>query len=306
MKRLIAIAGAAAFALGFATAQAQETETEDVLIPHHAMAFAPANQIHAGGQTFEFIAHEMGMPGKVVKGAPYSAESSTEIVQVLADGNKITRKSTASVARDSDGRTRREHSLPAIGLFASDGQPPKIVNIHDPVSGASWILDENVKLARKMPVFELRSAGPGEAGKRVHVQRDVRVIARAGQGEPLRSEVAVIRKLDDGKREAPNEESLGKRNIEGLECDGNRTTVTIPAGEIGNEKPIEIVSERWYSPELQLVVLATHKDPQTGETTTKLSNISRAEPPRSLFEVPADYKVAEPGEPFEVRIEKKN
>ena len=88
-------------------------------------------------------------------------------------------------------------------------------------------------------------------------------------------------------------EQLGKQNIEGVEAEGTRTTVTIAAGEIGNERPIEIVSERWYSPELQLVVMTRHSDPRTGETTYKLTNINRSEPAKSLFEVPSDYTVKE-------------
>ena len=31
-------------------------------------------------------------------------------------------------------------------------------------------------------------------------------------------------------------ESLGKQNIGGVEAEGTKTTVTIPAGEIGNER----------------------------------------------------------------------
>ena len=88
-------------------------------------------------------------------------------------------------------------------------------------------------------------------------------------------------------------QELGKQIIEGVEAEGTRTTVTIPAGEIGNERPIEIVSERWYSPELQLVVMSRHSDPRTGETTYKLTNINRAEPAKSLFEVPGGYTIKE-------------
>ena len=88
-------------------------------------------------------------------------------------------------------------------------------------------------------------------------------------------------------------EQLGKQVIEGVEAEGTRTTVTIPAGEIGNERAIEIVSERWYSPELQLVVMTRHSDPRTGEITYKLMNINRAEPSKSLFEVPSDFTIKE-------------
>jgi hypothetical protein len=98
-------------------------------------------------------------------------------------------------------------------------------------------------------------------------------------------------------RSGPNanevKEQLGKQIIEGVEAEGTRTTVTIPAGDIGNERPIEIVSERWYSPELQLVVMTRHSDPRFGETTYKLTNINRSEPAKTLFEVPSDYTIKE-------------
>jgi hypothetical protein len=81
--------------------------------------------------------------------------------------------------------------------------------------------------------------------------------------------------------------------VEGVEAEGTRTTVTIPAGAMGNERPLLIVSERWYSAELQTVVMTKHSDPRFGDTTYRLTNISRSEPDHSLFELPADYKVTE-------------
>jgi hypothetical protein len=89
------------------------------------------------------------------------------------------------------------------------------------------------------------------------------------------------------------EESLGTQSIEGVTAEGMRLTLTIPAGEIGNTLPIELVNEAWYSPELQLVVMSKHRDPRSGEMTYRLTNLSRSEPDRSLFEVPADYTVRE-------------
>ena len=70
---------------------------------------------------------------------------------------------------------------------------------------------------------------------------------------------------------------------------GTRTTTTIPAGTIGNEQPILIVAEQWFSPDLKVLVMTKHSDPRTGETTYRLTNIVQTEPARSLFEVPADY-----------------
>jgi len=102
-----------------------------------------------------------------------------------------------------------------------------------------------------------------------------------------------------------NQESLGTQSIEGVMAEGTRMTLTIPAGKIGNDRPIVTVNERWYSPELQTVVLTKNSDPRMGETTYRLTNINRSEPDPSLFQVPADYTVDEgagprllPPEPF--------
>ena len=86
-------------------------------------------------------------------------------------------------------------------------------------------------------------------------------------------------------------EQLGKMFIAGVQADGTRTTTTIPAGEIGNERPINIVDERWYSPDLQMTVSTKHSDPRSGETNFSLKNINRSSPPPYLFEVPSDYTV---------------
>jgi hypothetical protein len=90
---------------------------------------------------------------------------------------------------------------------------------------------------------------------------------------------------------------LGTQTIEGVEATGTRTVVTIPAGEIGNEQPIKIVSESWYSNELKTSVLTKRSDPRFGETTYRLANITRSEPAASLFEVPAGYAITDDGPP---------
>jgi hypothetical protein len=120
----------------------------------------------------------------------------------------------------------------------------------------------------------------------------------------------------NGKHEVRHED-LGKQTIEGVVCEGKRTVATVPAGEIGNERPIETVSERWYSPELQVVVMSKHSDPRSGEHTYRLQNIVRSEPSPTLFQVPSDYTVKEgpafapaapglPGQRFEYRFERRN
>ena len=98
----------------------------------------------------------------------------------------------------------------------------------------------------------------------------------------------------DGRGENVNKEDLGTQTIEGVEATGTRMTFTIPAGQIGNEGPINIVDERWFSKDLRTVVMTKHSDPRSGETVYRLTNINRKEPDHSLFEVPTDYQIKEP------------
>jgi len=223
--------------------------------------------------SFLFMSAEGRFGGKTVKGAPYSAVTEIEMVQTLADGSRIVRKTTANVYRDSEGRTRREQTLQNIGPLAAsrpDGaSPPPMVFINDPVAGINYMLDPQKHSARKMT---FRAGGPPQAPPQFT------------------------------KRDSPEAktESLGKQVIEGIEAEGTRTTVTIPAGQIGNERALEVVSERWYSAALQEVVLSKYRDPRLGEHTYRLKNINRAEPAHSLFEPPADYTVSE-DRPFDGR-----
>jgi hypothetical protein len=207
-----------------------------------------------------FISYEMRFGDKVVKGLPYSAQALIESVQTLSDGTHITRKSTIMIYRDSEGRTRREQTFDTIGPFAVEGDAPRqLVFIDDPVADVHYVLDPRNHTARKM-----RRAPDSAAG-------------RTWPHPSFESKT----------------ESLGKQVIEGIEAEGTRSTITIPVGKIGNDRPITIVAERWYSPMLQTVVMSKHSDPRIGETLYRLTNINRSEPARSLFEVPSDYRIEE-------------
>ena len=96
--------------------------------------------------------------------------------------------------------------------------------------------------------------------------------------------------LEAGPRGQGVTTALGSREFDRVRADGSRTTWTIPAGKIGNEKPIDVVSERWYAPELLLVVSSRNVDPRRGETFYRLANLKRGEPDAALFQVPADYE----------------
>lgn len=247
------------------------------------------------GDTFVFVSTEMSFGSKLVKNAPYSAQATTETTQALADGNRIVRKNTASVYRDSEGRTRHDQSLGSIGPWAADGEPKQTSFINDPVGRVHYVLDPRSRIARKMmlppmPPTPDKPGAPPAAPPAPREGRPADVFRVITAPPPPEMRSRDMRSLPLPK---PKIESLGKQNIEGVEAEGTRDTITIPAGEIGNEQPIQIVSERWYSPELQTIVLSRHSDPRFGETVFRLTGINRGEPARNLFEVPSDYTIKE-------------
>jgi hypothetical protein len=231
---------------------------------------------------------------KVVSGQPYSAQATTETTQVLSDGNRIDRKETAQVYRDSMGRMRRDLAVNAIGPWSSTGGPQQMVSIFDPVAGVDYMLNVQEKKAYKMAPPPKPPAGPAaEAGARVFV---------AGGGMPGPGPTVAFMEKDAGAGNR-SETSLGTQEIAGVQAQGTRTTETIPAGKIGNEKPIVITDERWYSPDLQVDVRVKHSDPRMGDVIYQLTNINREEPDASLFQVPADYTVVNGPMVFKKRLQ---
>lgn len=270
--------------------------------------------------------------GRPVANAPYSAEAVTEVTQTLADGNRIERRTTALVARDSRGRTRREQQGIALGSYVAQNDQP-IVTITDPTTNTHMTLNYAQKVAfRIKPVrvtlneaesggridFEVKArreaalsanGTPPSAGTVPAVPpplmagppSDVMVMSEAIAAEPgavFAGGIAAMR--FDG---AMKTEKLAPQLIEGLSAEGTRTTMTIPAGAMGNALPIEVVSERWYSPDLDVVLMTRRTDPRFGETVYRLTNITRDEPSPDLFSVPSDFKVEDvrPGRMLQLR-----
>jgi hypothetical protein len=142
--------------------------------------------------------------------------------------------------------------------------------------------------------FKVSSAGEGNV-----------TFNRTPGGEvQLKRGIAEAKVREEKERNEFRNEDLGTQAIEGVNAVGSKTTITIPAGQIGNERAIEIVDERWFSPDLKTVVMTRHSDPRSGEVIYRLTNINRTEPDHSLFEVPSDYSLREEQEPMRLRIEK--
>lgn len=245
----------------------------------------PGEMRHGGGPGRDFMAPPMGEQiellgfegmhgGKIVTGAPFSAVAVSESTQTLADGNHITRKTQTNLFRDGQGRFRKEVTMSGFGPLAASGGPKSFVVINDPVANANFVLHSETKVAEKMghPFRGMKGAAKGAIGEKWQA-REQQEIASGNL----------------------KKEDLGTQVIGGVSAQGTRVTRTIPAGQIGNEKPILIVHETWFSNDLQMVVMSKRTNPMGGETTYTLTNIQRTEPAPALFAVPSDFTVQQGG-----------
>jgi hypothetical protein len=264
----------------------------------HPMGPAPGGQDNVflyvqepGSPNIEFMHAQMIEMHDQIKGAPYTATAVTESTQVLADGNRIVNKHSGLVARDGEGRIRREESMGHIGPLQVDGG--NMVFIHDPVAKTAYVLNPDAKTARVISMQgmhdmhrKITAMNGGEPGQGDGIQRKKEAIAEGRHGE-----MGQLKK-----------ESLGTQQIEGVSAEGTRITRTIPAGTIGNENPINIVVESWTSTDLHVLVLSKRTDPRFGETTFRLTNIKRGEPDAALFQVPSGFTAQqEPSGPMRMR-----
>ncbi len=280
----------------------------------------------ASGQTApaaKVFAETSAMSEKIVKGSPFSADAVNESVQVLADGNRIVRSSTNKLYRNTEGRFRREISGGSGGSLGSFYSVGSGITILDPVLGQRFLLDSNLKTARigvLSPTTKLAGtltvAPAAQAAMADKLKAELNAATPAvgitskdakayAENAKLLAETArvyadtivagqngthIFPSFTHSKYETRTEQ-LGIQNIEGVEAEGVRTITTIPTGDIGNERPIEMIYEKWFSKDLQLVVMSKHSDPRFGEQIYRLTNIVRSEPDPSLFEVPNGYRV---------------
>jgi hypothetical protein len=221
--------------------------------------------------------------GRAVTGSPFSATEQRHSLQVLGDGTHIEQTESSQISRDAEGRTRTEAD-------PGGSDAPAMATIQDPVAGTTYFLDPVNKTANKLPLPKvLNSVGlPASVTVSSTVATfgadTAKVMAfRAGPGVS-KSEAATP---------APIDEDLGAQEVNGVLAKGTRTTINIPVGQIGNDRALQVVNERWYSDELGMIVKSSNSDPRFGTTTYELVNISRVAPDPSLFQIPADYTVNE-------------
>jgi hypothetical protein len=201
--------------------------------------------------------------------APFAATVNAEWIRQLGDGSTITLKNHRAIARDSAGRIFQERQT----LVPDDGKSQSAVSqieISDPISHSLYICVPRERVCQleefSAPEFA-RPASPGAAPKYPG---------------------------------APEVEDLGKQSISGLETVGTRETIVIPAGTIGNNSPLLLKREFWYSPRLGVNLISKRQDPRAGLQNFEVTNITLGEPEAKLFEVPSGSKVLDLRKPPEI------
>lgn len=223
------------------------------------------------------------LTGPPVLNAPFSADATTTVQQTLGDGTRINRNATARYYRDRMGRIRVEQTI--MGLEALNPAADRQVRITidpEPGKGLVYTLDPATR-------------------KAIKGSRSLAGITVGGGGSfavPLGgSQFLVFHRLESLRERYGlsanymEDEELGTRPISGVEATGQRVTVTIPVGQFGNDRPMQLVDERWESPALKMVIYSLHSDPRTGIVEYWLTNIRRAEPAPELFVIPEDYTI---------------
>ena len=220
------------------------------------------------------------LAGPVVTDAPFSADATTTVTQILGDGTRIEQTTNARFYRDRAGRVRREQTILGLRALNAGGDMQTITIDPNPGDGTAYTLDPTTRTARRVPRISMPLGGNMMFSTTANT---IRIQARAG-GPAVSSAVAGT----------PSEEILGARQFEGVRALGRKTTSIIPTGQIGNDRPIEITDERWESPELRMLIYSRNSDPRTGVVEYRLTNINRSEPPADLFMIPQDYTVSQP------------
>jgi len=234
-------------------------------------------------------------------GKPFSAIAITQTTQTFLDGTHVSQTTTMLEYRDADGRTRTE---PDRSVGSSSG-PARNIEIRDPFLGV-YMLDPARKTAVKLamgagPTSPPVTGGRGGRGGGSASDSDSSAPARLREALERLSEAAADMQAAQSIQAARNTakdnggrvvaEDLGTLTVNGVPARGTRITEVVPVGAIGNDREFRSISERWFSPDLNLLIRSVSTDPRFGTTTYELTNISRQPPDPSLFQVPADYRV---------------
>jgi hypothetical protein len=293
-RRTIFLLAASVVGLPLAKAQTQMSASATLQATSPGNELRPAGQpIQGKVQTGRFQGNVKSIAGMAgwqgggmfgadilpVVGAPFSAVGTSSETTTFADGNRVVRTTKTNYFRDAQGRTRVERQM--MGMMGASNAFPPMPTIFDPITGEMYHLNPQQRTADQFPSFVKQPA----------VQAPV-------QAPPIQPGLNVPQ-LNMGFGGLPGAyesktTDLGEKFVDGLRVEGTKLEYTVPVNTFGNEKPVKVVAEQWFSPELGVIVASSQRATIGMQSTYKLENIERAEQDSSLFVVPSDYTKREP------------
>jgi hypothetical protein len=199
--------------------------------------------------------HIEGIEIPPIADAPFTAKVVVTWNKPLVGGGTVSKKYYTLVARDSQGRVRREmrEFVPADSV----AEPPlRSFTILDPV-----------------------------ASTRTTCTKALMTCATSAFNANL---VLTENSADRGNA---NRENLGRQTIEGLPATGTRETASNVLGPRGSSRLAVSHTDAWYSPDLQIDLSVTRTDPQSGVVTLNVTELVRGEPDSTWFAIPSGYTV---------------
>ena len=232
---------------------------------------------------FEPITTGNLLDDQLVKNKPVAAVFESETVEMSATGGQTTRRTTTKIYRDSEGRTRREQVFSSGGAASLANATIAPITIYDPVAGYGYSINPAARIVNR---YKLPSAPPQGSPFNDRAPLNVEILRNDNP------QTGTVRRY---RLEPPRVEALGRQQIAGIEAEGRRVTIKVPAGAAGNAGETETVHETWIARDLRMLIKSSTRNPGIGEHTLRLTTINRAEPTRALFEVPADYALTDMG-----------
>jgi len=218
-----------------------------------ALAAVPtiSQQIPAGNVRM----HIQGIQIPPVGDAPFTAKVVVRWDRPLVGGGTNSQKYYTLVARDSQGRVRRE--IRAFVPADSTVEPPlRSFTILDPVAGTRTVCTM-ATMTCAVSAFN--------------------------------ANLALSQNNSD--RGNTSSESLGQLTIDGLPTTGTRETVSRVTGPRGSSQVAVSHTEAWHSPDLQMDLSVTRTDPQSGVVTLDVTDLVQGEPDSNWFTIPPGYTI---------------
>lgn len=246
-----------------------------------------ASQVNRTDRGDQFESEFLAFERKVVNDAPFSA---TVLIEQMPEGSNETQSATSMIYRDTEGRTRRDR------MRANSANEPETTTINDPVAGFAYLVKHSEKTAQRTKFSSHAEENSRDAfvASQLSNSRQQRAgayqmlpVPNNGEFKGLKPKATSVAVVGGGT----TTESLGDKEIEGVTAEGKRTIVKIPVGVIGNDRELQLVTERWYSPKLNAVILIERLDPRFGRSVYRLTGIQRNDPSSNLFSVPGKYKI---------------